>query len=206
MPLKVKNIMTPLKTKFIIVAIFMAMLILFSPFYFVNRLEWKYNIILNRTLLTLVHSRHKVLVETITFPVHSVFVSVTALVSVAVCTVVLVVSLNKKTQWRSINAVYNTLTPESTTVKEKKVVKMVIFISAIFVICYSPATLIFLIMACDPDFSFTGIYENLFYVIWAITLVLETVSSSVNIFVYMKMSTRFRTVFLETFPLWTKEN
>lgn len=198
-PLKVKNIITPFKTKFIIVSIFLVMFILFSPFYFVNRLEWRHSLTSNKSLLTLVHSGNRIIVETVTFPIHSVAMSVIALVSVIICTVVLVVSLYKKTKWRQASVAVTAKKQEENSEKEKKLVTMVTFISTIFIICYTPATVLFLVMAYNPDFSFSGKYENLFYVLWSLTLVLETVSSSVNIFVYFRMSTKFRKNFALAF-------
>lgn len=199
-PLKVKNIITPQKTRVIIVSIFIFTVVIFSPFYYVNKLEWHLDHSTNRTLLTLVFTEDRVLVETVTFPFHSVSMSVASLLCVVVCTIVLVVKLNQKAKWRQQNLAKNFLEREDEPVsKEQKIMKMVTFISAIFIACYTPATVTFVLMTCEPQLSITGLYRNTFYIVWSMTVLLETISSSVNIFVYLNMSSKFKVTLFDTF-------
>lgn len=192
LPIKVKVFITPTKTKIIITLIFSFTLVIFVPFYLVNRLEWQHYQGLNKTLLTLVYTSHKIAVETATFPIYGVAIPVATLLIIILCTIILVIQLNKKAEWRKKTTVNNKSATESTSLKDKKVVKMVTLISVIFIICYTPAAILFLVMTCEPQFSFTGKHENLFYVLWSVTMFSETVSSSVNIFVYYTMSSKFK--------------
>lgn len=205
MPLKVKEIITPRKTKIINVSIFIFMIAIFSPFYYVNRLEWRYNFIKNKTLLTLVFTDDKVFVETITFPIHSVSMSVISLVCVVVCTIILIIKLTKKSKWRQEHSVSATSALDVSSRKDQKVVKMVTSISVLFIVCYTPATISFVMMTCFPEFSIAGKFKNTFYVVWSLTVLLETLSSSVNIFIYFSMSSKFKAIFLGMFNKWEIE-
>ncbi|XP_005090756.1 uncharacterized protein LOC101854920 [Aplysia californica] len=192
-------IMTPRRTKIIIIFIFALMFSVFAPFYYVNRLVWAFDEARNATILKIQYTKEKEIVETVTFFIHSVTFSIFSFVFVILCTVVLIVKLNSKTKWRKATAAKGANTAEGVGVKDKMVVKMVTFISSIFIICFVPGTLIFLFMALEPEFSHGGRYKNIYFVVWSFSFVMETVNSSVNIFVYLKMSSKYRAVFMKTF-------
>lgn len=195
-PLKVKGIITPVMNKVIITSIFAILFIVFAPFYFANRLEWRYNKARNKTILTLVQTSDSVVIESITFPIHSVGMSTLSLLGVIVCTAILVVTLNRKAKWRQTSVA---LTKQGTTsLKEKKVVKMVTIISVIFIICFIPGTIVFFFMAYEPEFNFGRKYNNIGVMVWAVVLFMETVNSSANIFVYYNMSSKFRDTLIRT--------
>lgn len=197
LPMKVKNIITPLRTAAVTVSIFIIIFTVFSPFYFVNKLEWRYNQFLNRTILSLVYTEDRVLVESVTFPIHSVAMPLVSFLTVVVCTTILTIQLKRKSRWREVSTAQRT--SQASTTKEKKVVKMVIFLSTIFIICYLPSTFNFFIMTYNPEFSITGKYASFYMVVWSLTVLVETVNSSVNMLVYLKMSSKFRITFVQTF-------
>ncbi|CAG5120666.1 unnamed protein product, partial [Candidula unifasciata] len=58
-PLKVKDVITPFRTKFFILSFFIVMIGLFAPFYFVNQLAWAHNPLRNTTILSLAFSENK---------------------------------------------------------------------------------------------------------------------------------------------------
>lgn len=198
-PLKVKQIITTSRTKVFIMFTFIAMFTIFSPTYFVNQLCWRHNPIFNRTMLTLTFTEHRTLVETITFLIHSVIISTISILVVILCTSILVVQLNSKSKWRQTKAAWTTATDACS--KDKKAAKMVILIATIFVICFLPSTAVFLTMAYDPEFNFGGQFENCFVSVWAVGLLLETISSSTNIFVYYGLSVKFRITLIELFSV-----
>lgn len=146
--------------------------------------------------MTLVHTRDRVIVETVTFLIHSVAMNAISLICVVVCTLMLIVKLKQKTEWRK-TSVARVASKED--VRDASVIKMVTLIAIIFIVCFLPGTINFFIMAYDTKFSVNGEYKNLFFSVWSMTIFLETVNSSVNIFVYMKMSSKFRATFLQTF-------
>lgn len=199
MPLKVKTLISSRRTKIITVSIFFFLFIIFSPFYYVNRLEWHYSQVWNTTVLTLVYTKDKVVVEKVIFLVHSVAMSAISLISVLVCTLILIAKLKNKTKWRKTSAVVMASKEVATSARDANIVKMVTLIAIIFIVCFVPGTVNFFIMAYDTKFGATGEYQNLFFSVWSVTIFLETLNSSVNFFVYMRMSSKFRDTFFQTF-------
>ncbi|XP_012946435.1 adenosine receptor A1-like [Aplysia californica] len=202
-PLKVKTIITPGRTKIIIVSIYLIVFILFIPFYFGHRFEWVFDFTRNATILRSTYTADREMLEAITFLALGVFATTFSFVFVICCTIVLVVKLNSKTKWRQATVAKSDRAADGVGVKDRKVVKMVTLIAVIFIVCAVPPTLLFFYMAIDPSFRFNSVYKNLYLIFWTSSFLTETVNSSVNIFVYLKMSSKYRAVFMKTF--WNKE-
>ncbi|XP_012946597.2 thyrotropin-releasing hormone receptor-like [Aplysia californica] len=198
-PLKVKTIITPGRTKTIIISIYIAMSALMIPYCLGSRLEWVFDFNRNATVLITTYTAEREMLEAITFLTQGVFATTFSFVFVICCTIVLIVKLNSKTKWRQATATKSDRATEGVGVKDQKVVKMVTFIASIFIVCALPSTLLFLYMVIDIDFRIDGFYKNIYLVIWSLAFLTETVNSSVNIFVYLKMSSKYRAVFMKTF-------
>ncbi|GFO06047.1 chemosensory receptor a [Plakobranchus ocellatus] len=82
-----------------------------------------------------------------------------------------------------------------TVSKETKVIKLVVIISTIFIVSYFPSTAVFLVATAMPGFSATGKYHNLFFVACSLTYNMEAINSSVNILIYLNMSSKYRATF-----------
>ncbi|XP_012946436.2 adenosine receptor A1-like [Aplysia californica] len=202
-PLKVKTIITPRRTKTIIISIYITIPILIIPFILGHRFEWVFDFTRNATILRSTYTADREMLEAITFLALGVFATTFSFVFVICCTIVLIVKLNSKTKWRQATAAKSDRAAEGVGVKDQKVVKMVTLIAVIFIVCAVPPTLLFFYMAIDPSFRFFGVYKNLYLIFWTSSFLTETVNSSVNIFVYLKMSSKYRAVFMKTF--WNKE-
>ncbi|XP_005111723.1 adenosine receptor A1-like [Aplysia californica] len=202
-PLKVKTIITPGRTKTIIISIYIGMSVLVIPYCLGNRLEWVFDFNKNATVLITTFTAERDMLETITFLTQGVFATTFSFVFVICCTIVLIVKLKSKTKWRKATVAKSDRASGGVGVKDQKVVKMVTLIAVIFIVCAVPSTLLFLYMVIDPSFRIGGVYGNVFLVLWSSSYLTETVNSSVNIFVYLKMSSKYRAVFLKTF--WNKE-
>ncbi|XP_012941321.1 probable G-protein coupled receptor 139 [Aplysia californica] len=198
-PLRVKTIITPARTKIIIISIYITMSILLIPFCLGNRLEWVFDFTLNATVLKTTFTAERELLEAITYLTQAVFTTTLSFVFVICCTIVLVVKLNSKTKWRQATVAKGDRAAEGVGVKDRKVVKMVTFIAVIFIICSLPPTVLFFYMLFDKDFHIDGVHRNLFLVVFFSSFITETLNSSVNIIVYLKMSSKYRAVFMKTF-------
>ncbi|XP_005094264.1 probable G-protein coupled receptor 139 [Aplysia californica] len=198
-PLKVKRIITPGRTKAITLFFFILIFSVFSPFYYGNNLVWAFDTARNATMFKIVSRDNHVLLETITFITHGVVISTFSFVFTIFCTIVLAFKLTSKTKWRQATATRGDGSSEGRGLKDKRVVKMVAFISTMFIVCFLPATLLHFVMALEPNFRFGKTYHNVYMISWSVSFVTETVNSSFNFFVYLKMSSKFRTVFLKTF-------
>ncbi|XP_012945443.1 formyl peptide receptor-related sequence 6-like [Aplysia californica] len=198
-PLKVKTIITRGRTKTIIIFIYISMSLLIIPFCLGNRLEWVFDFNKNATVLKTTFTAEREMLEAITFLTQGVFATTFSFVFVLCCTIVLIVKLNSKTKWRQATAAKSDRAAGGVGVKDQKVVKMVTLIAVIFIACSLPSTLLFLYMVIDTDFRIDGFYINLYHVLWSLAFLTETTNSSVNIFVYLKMSSKYRAVFMKIF-------
>ncbi|XP_005099018.2 adenosine receptor A1 [Aplysia californica] len=202
-PLKVKTIITPGRTKIIIISIYIAMFAMVVPFCFGNGIESIFDYTTNATVLKATFTAEREELEAITFLFQGIVATTFSFVFVVCCTIVLVVKLNSKTKWRQATAAKSDRAAGGVGVKDQKVVKMVTLIAVIFIVCSLPSTFLFLYMVIDPSFRVDGVYPNMFLVVWSLSSLTEAINSSVNIFVYLKMSSKYQAVFMKTF--WNKK-
>ncbi|CAG5128587.1 unnamed protein product [Candidula unifasciata] len=195
-PLKVKNIFSPARTLVCMVTVFAVMLALVSPMLYTARLTWIFSPLRNATILgvTFIDNRNKI--ETITFASSNLIPTV-AFFLVIVCTVLLVVNLQKKSQWRLQASVSSSSSVMSS--RDRKVVKMVTLISVIFVVCYFPGTAGFIWLIVDTEMRFDGKHRNLLYAVYSVLFNLESINASINLFIYLRLSSKFRSTFLKAF-------
>lgn len=168
-----------------------------SPVYCVNRFAWKFYPNRNKTIIGLVYTEDRESVEKVSFAINNVFIPFSSFVTVLICTIVLVVKLQRKTKWRQ--KVTTTDNFDTAAKRDQKVAKMVVTISTLFISCFIPVCIIFLAMTLTPEFSIDGKYKNIFIVVFGLSFILESTNSAVNIFIYYRMSSKYRTVFRKLF-------
>ncbi|XP_059141134.1 adenosine receptor A1-like [Physella acuta] len=193
-PLKVKTILTPRRVVVIISAIFIAVALSISPVYFSTHLAWKWYPTRNASLIGLVFSENKDTINSITLGL-SVVLCDGAFVFVALCTAILVINLNKSRKWK-ITAARGT---DAAVAKETKASKMVVLIAVVFITCLLPGSVYSLAMIAAPDFNTGEAEQNLFFVAWSFAHVTESLNASVNFFVYLAMSSKFKDTFVSVF-------
>lgn len=76
---------------------------------------------------------------------------------------------------------------------------MVVIISVMFIVCFSPMCINLLAVAFEPEFSFGGKYLKITLIFGGVGLILESINSSMNIFVYYNMSSRYRDSYQRVF-------
>ncbi|XP_012936094.1 uncharacterized protein LOC101848342 [Aplysia californica] len=118
---------------------------------------------------------------------------------VVVCTAILVYKLISKTKWRQEMSGAAPDVKQTSVSRDQKVVKMVVFISAVYIGCFFWSAVSMIISMLVPGYSVVGPNKNMFQTVWSFLLLLEGTNSSVNMFIYLKMSSKFRKVFTETF-------
>ncbi|GFR58474.1 chemosensory receptor A [Elysia marginata] len=89
--------------------------------------------------------------------------------------------------------------------RDRKLARMIVFLSAILFVCYLPSTICLVTQLVQPEFSITRGYENIFFVGWSFAWVADAINSSVNIFVYYNMSTKYRLTFQALFSSWHRK-
>lgn len=65
-------------------------------------------------------------------------------------------------------------------------------VSSIYTLCTTPAVILALARFTVPGFRLDGLYGNVFVATHLVSHIPVLVNSSVNFFVYLKMSSRFR--------------
>ena len=107
----------------------------------------------------------------------------------------LIIRLKQSVKWRS-----STGSTSGDSIKEEKVVRSVIFVCTLFIICFLPNILIGIVTLLYPEFNLESPYlGGLTAISYTISFLGQAINSSVNIFVYYSMSTRFREVFRGVF-------
>ncbi|GFO11364.1 chemosensory receptor a [Plakobranchus ocellatus] len=210
-PLKVRRLITPRST---FVAMLIIILLTFCPSFFTYiryKLVWEFNPYLNITILNTipVNSEFAILFEKIYIVICGVIQPLLAFSIVLICTVLLVVQLRKMSSWRmsvtsaknqrvqsdEIPASSSSAAKARISQKEERLVRMVVAIATIFIVSYIPTCIVALCDVVFDEFHLFGVYRKLFMVSGSIITLGQPISGSVNILIYYKMASKFRSVF-----------
>lgn len=197
-PLIIRNLVTPTRMAIVNFAVFAIMAALILPVFVFSELGPIYNPSKNRTVIGLkISTSASIIINTI-----SVINNLAQFVSffiVALMTAQLVQKLHATTRWRkSVSTFSKNLA--ATTTRDHDTVKMVIFISVLFITCFIPTVALFIAMKIETEFNLTSRYKNLFAIVAVVIALVETISPIMSIFIYVKMSSRYRAVLLSVFP------
>lgn len=168
-----------------------------SPLYVVNRLGLQFNPARNKTIISLIYADNRESIEQISFAINNTFIPFSAFVVIITCTVILVVRLHSNAEWRMKSVTL--VQADNVSNRNQKVARMVIMISGLFIACFVPISILFMAMSMVPGLSIVGKYRNAVIVIGGLGIVLESINSSVNIFIYYRMSSKFRAVFQQLY-------
>lgn len=167
------------------------------PVYSANWMGLKFFPRRNKTLFGLVYSNSLITIQSISFATSGVCFQLGSFLMVALCTLILTIKLRKKMKWRQMSSVSGQADRVSSN--NQKVTKMVIVMSTLFIGLLFPFCLFTGAMIIEPEFSLNGKYGNLFLCVASIGFTLESTNSATSIFVYYKMSSRYRKVFRRLF-------
>ncbi|XP_005098166.2 tachykinin-like peptides receptor 86C [Aplysia californica] len=196
LPLKVKTIITPTTTNVVLVGIYLTMIVSVAPVYYSISLGPKFFPERNATKIGLIYTENGLYTENICLSVNA-FSQIAAFLAVLVCTLILVQNLLVKSKWRQSTSSY--AKQESVTNRDKKVVKMILLISVIFIVCLLPGTLNIIAQFSIDEYTMVGRYQNLYLLTWTVFNSMEAVNSTVNIFVYYNMSSKYKEILREMF-------
>ncbi|BFZ14950.1 hypothetical protein BsWGS_17989 [Bradybaena similaris] len=197
LPLKVKEIITAKRTIAANVFIFLLMLCILSPAFYADRFGPVSVSERNKTLIGLVFVENGQFIESICRTMD-VGVQLIAFVVVSISTVILIQNLLRNIKWRmSMSKSSTSGSGQDMGNRDKKVVRMVTSISCMFIICFLPTVVNYIVMFIFPSYSIKGPYSNIFRFVWAVLKLLEAVHSSATIFIYFNMSTKYRAVLRE---------
>lgn len=196
-----KRIFTSKRVAIIVVTFFVLLLGSVSPVFCITRLGQVFIASRNKTILATIPTEGRVSVYTATLAVNNVIIPFGAFAMVIICTATLVVSLHRKSKWRQFAAAVNS---DQLSSRDQKVSKMILIISTVFIVCFIPSCVSCLAMTFVPDLDMYGRFRNTCLLIFGLNFTLESANSSVNIFVYYAMSSKFRAKLQELFKIHAK--
>lgn len=202
-PLHVRRMITPQRTTLVIFVIYLVPFVTILLFYCTSYIGWKFHPDRNKTLLSIIFTNGSDKAISTANVLHSVLGVVIFLVTV-VFTSILTYNLGQKSAWRNRANVQQERS-ESLSNRDRATMRTVVLISSILIICYTPAVILCVVSICEPEFSVGGRFYNMYYIMWSFALLLENINSSVNIFLYFKMSTKYRHIFRQLFSIRTRE-
>lgn len=206
-PLKVKRIVTLTRIKGLVVAVFIVVIASMSPNFYFTRLVWEFFPEENRTFLVQAYTDDKEEIDSIAIYFHSTVPSLFQFFVISTATAILVVNLQRQSKWRQkASAAGNQDKDQQTAMKDKKVVKLVITVAVVFIACLLPHVVAIFYASLDPEFSLMGKRKNFFKITGAFVLTLEAINSSVNIFIYYTMSSKYKLIFRNMFFRDEKDN
>ncbi|CAG5116634.1 unnamed protein product [Candidula unifasciata] len=192
-PLHIKGMITARRTTFVMACIYTMTILSFSPLYMKTSINWKFHSDRNKTLLGLVFASGSQKLTDIVYVLQA-FLGLSSFVAVVIFTMILIRQLGQKGAWRK-TAIMSLDKSQQMSNRDRKTMTMIILIATILIICYTPSVILYCVTIIEPEFSIAGAYNNLFFALWSFGILFETINSSVNIFLYIKMSTQYRQTF-----------
>lgn len=198
-PLHVKKIITNKRTFIAMISIYTLILLDLLPIYYVAYLDYN-TIAVNITKLSIAFRQNPYNVFGISYFITDLFVPYFTFFIIISCTIVIAAKLKTRAVWRQ--SVTSTVAKSSDAVpkKEKKLVVMLVVVSAIFVVCLIPQSAFLTAIGLVSELSIFGAYLDLTVMLSSVSFLAESVSSSVNIIVYYKMSSKYRETFQSMYP------
>ncbi|CAL1538688.1 unnamed protein product, partial [Lymnaea stagnalis] len=196
LPLKVKTIITATRIKITIACVCAWVTACQAPSFYTSYLAPKFVASRNKTVMGLVFRDDSDDIDGVTYAINLVspFGSFALVVA---CTVITAVQLRRKSRWRQKTVASAPGRKQGqepgVSTKEQKVIKMVVMISTVFIVSFTPANvahIFYCAIAEQPVLLYT--YWDVISVIFSFSKLFESVNASVNFFLYYKMSTRYR--------------
>ncbi|CAL1529014.1 unnamed protein product, partial [Lymnaea stagnalis] len=196
-PLKVKKIITPRRTTIALFVMLVITILPLIPEYLTAYLDWKFSEERNRTVLGLVFTAKRSEVEGLTFLIYFIYIFV-AYFPLIFLTAFLSYKLKQKTKWRMAST-SDAKQSETISSRDSKTINMVVAIAIVFIVFNAPSVILKLTGYVLPGFGVIGVYTNYFFVTWSFAYLFESISSSVDILFYYRMSSKYRKTFHEVF-------
>ena len=131
--------------------------------------------------------QHKLLYDVLENTFLMIVLPFTTFTVVTIATAITVVQLKRAIAWR-----HGSSSSSSSDVREVALVKMLVVVSLIYIITAAPNLALGLTKLLVPEFRHTNRYAIIFVATHFMYLVLAQANSSVNFFVYLARSSRFR--------------
>ncbi|XP_076456366.1 uncharacterized protein LOC143290737 [Babylonia areolata] len=147
--------------------------------------------------LTPFYTRHRTAIDVVYMYMLTITIPVVSLLVVITCTAAITLRLRFAATWRRRTASSMT----SSEKQEVGVIRMLVMVCCVYVVCMTPTVAKELALFIRvPGFLITGHLCNTFKVTIALTRLLEGFNSSVNFWIYMRQSSRYRSTLTQLMP------
>lgn len=203
-PFKVKFLLTPKTSLKCMLALSAIVFGSFFPIFFIYDIVWIYSPKYNATVAIYSYSnffkehngplmRYYNLIGII-YPTMSFFV-------IVISTAIIVSRLKESSQFRAESANVSKTSTSGTEIssRDKQVMKMLLVIIAVYVIALFPRIVLYMAKYYVPEFYFLRKYHNIFLVVCYVVLILDFGNATVNFYIFLAMSSNFRSTFFSMF-------
>ncbi|KAK3777839.1 hypothetical protein RRG08_038087 [Elysia crispata] len=208
MPLRVKSLITPRRSAIIVAAIFALMTFNLVLAYVAMQLDWRLDPGRNKTMIGTVLTRHDSSELLNIRNIISLCSQLFSLLALVVSNIALAVAVKKQAKWRARIVITapqqnqtaaSNRTADSTTYRNRRLARMIQFLSLILFVTYFFSSVIYLISQFVREFNFYGRYKNEYRSFWMVALAAQGLNSSVNIVFYYRMNIKYRNRFNKMF-------
>uniref|UniRef100_A0A2C9K0I4 G-protein coupled receptors family 1 profile domain-containing protein n=1 Tax=Biomphalaria glabrata TaxID=6526 RepID=A0A2C9K0I4_BIOGL len=207
LPFKVKTLITKRTALAFNVGFFIANALAMFPIYYTAYYDWKFDAKKNKTVLGIFYTKNINDVLGPSLLLINTLVPLAAFLVVILCNIVIGFRLKRASVWRQMTSGAAITTPgAAVSMKEKKMVKMIVTMSSIFIICFSPLSAFLSARAIVPELSINGVYSNINWIVVTYVMAMDTVNSSLSIVVYYRMSSKYRETLLLMFGRQVDKN
>ncbi|CAG5134067.1 unnamed protein product, partial [Candidula unifasciata] len=157
-PLKIKSIVTPRRTLTFIIVFYILMFLSVIPVFYTTKVVWLFDSRRNKSILGVARITHNAYVEKVAFWINNVLPTA-FFIFISVCTSILTKALRENSKWKA-----NSVSSQKNTVislRDTRISKMVVSISAVFIACYTPGTVVFMFVLIFPEMRYAGKQKNL---------------------------------------------
>lgn len=193
MPLKVKAIITPTKTVVVVTGIYSFIILSLIPAFIANQIGPRFNPELNQTTIVLISAPNANLLEDVSLTITN-FLVISSFIFIVIFTSGLIQTFIQKLAWR--NQSTSSVSKHRSTSRDNILIKMVLFISVVYIVCSFPDVAGTVAMLFVKDFSVKGRERKLFVSVFAVFFNISSLHSTASLFIYLKMSSRFQHSFL----------
>ncbi|KAK0042219.1 FMRFamide receptor [Biomphalaria pfeifferi] len=200
LPLKVKDIFTCKRAMLIILILFLISISnVIAPYYYF-RFGWILSPERNSSILRIIPKKNWYFGIGLSYMFNDIFIQYLTFAVLIACTVITSVTLHRNATWKkSISKGGYRKVENKVSLKEIKVVKMLYFVSVTFIVCLLPLSTTLTAVGVVEDLSLNGAYYQVARLCYCVSFTMETVSSSMNAFIYYSMSSKYKRAFMTLF-------
>lgn len=218
-PLQFKNTFTRKRAIIFMVGFAVFAVVTYSPILANMGMRHKFEKLLNKTRPALWVSPVRESIKEIIWIINEMFLPFVTQFIIIICVIVMSRSLRAASKFRqssvamtektfdkhekNLNLVTNDMDSELTetnissdklTGKDLRVIQQVVLISVVYIVCNTPKILISIVTTLEPEFTIGKGYTKLYLCVNGMRMHFEIVNSAVNLIIYYKFNTKFRTV------------